>query len=116
MSNNFIEIWKGGGGSLNLGMLRGGGGGAQAVLEFPVEVGVKKPCLPSGVCVDFFLKATSLSVFFITVSCLPSLIKALPYLWQAPLTGKISNQPLNSVSCKTSITQTVSCFPIYPPY
>ena len=44
------------GGSLNLGILRGGG--AQAVFEIQVEGrGVKKPCLLSGG-VDFFRNLT----------------------------------------------------------
>ena len=43
----------GGGGSLNLEILRGGE--AQAVLEIQVERGVKKPCLPLVGC-GFFLE------------------------------------------------------------
>ena len=45
--------WGGGGGSLNLEILRGGE--AQAVLEIQVERGVKKPCLPLVGC-GFFLE------------------------------------------------------------
>ena len=53
-----IILWKSGwmGGSLNLGILRGGG--VQAVFEIQVEGrGFKKPCLPSGG-VDFFRNLT----------------------------------------------------------
>ena len=56
VSNNFMEIQiGGGGGSLNLEILRGGG--TQAVLEIQVDGGggVKKPCFLSWGC-GFFLE------------------------------------------------------------
>ena len=54
VSNNFMEIQIGGGGSLNLEILRGGG--TQAVLEIQVDGGgFKKPCLLLRGC-GFFLE------------------------------------------------------------
>ena len=53
VSNNFMEIRRGGGGVFERG--NPWGGGAKAVLEIQVEGGVKKPCLPlGGGGVDFF--------------------------------------------------------------
>ena len=54
VSNNFMEIQRGGGGRVfELGNPEGRG--AQAVLEIRVDGGIKKPCLPLRGC-GFFLE------------------------------------------------------------